>query len=53
MAHAKRIFKDCIRNNLKKGRCIVMMTQQKKFLNECDLVLVMKSGKCIISNTYL
>jgi hypothetical protein len=52
IACAKRLFKDCIRNNLKKDRCILMMTQQKKFLNECDLVLVMKSGKCMMSIIY-
>ncbi|EGF83598.1 hypothetical protein BATDEDRAFT_8420, partial [Batrachochytrium dendrobatidis JAM81] len=51
--HAKRLFKECIRNQISKNRCIVMFTQQKHFLPECDLILVLKGGKVVEQGTYL
>ncbi|KAH6563419.1 hypothetical protein BASA60_010718 [Batrachochytrium salamandrivorans] len=50
--HAKRLFKECIRNQISKNRCIVMLTQQKHFLPECDLILVLKGGKLVEKGTY-
>ncbi|KAJ3103334.1 hypothetical protein HDU97_010239 [Phlyctochytrium planicorne] len=53
LAHAKRLFKECVRNNLlKKGKAVVLVTQQKQFLPECDLILVLKGEKVIERGTF-
>ncbi|KAI8840915.1 hypothetical protein BC829DRAFT_446831 [Chytridium lagenaria] len=52
-AHAKRLFKEFIRNNLlKKGKAVVLVTQQKQFLPECDLILVLKGERIIERGTF-
>ena len=48
-SQAKQLFKESIRNQLAKTKCIVMLTQQKQFLPECDLIVVMKNGRGIFS----
>ena len=45
--HAKRLFKECLRNQMSRNRSIVLLTQQKTFLAECDQILVLKGGKGI------
>ncbi|KAI8929067.1 hypothetical protein BC831DRAFT_547895 [Entophlyctis helioformis] len=50
--HAKRLFKECIRNQISKTRCVVMHTQQKQFLPDCDFILVLKGGKVVEQGTY-
>ncbi|KAJ1548114.1 hypothetical protein HK096_004666, partial [Nowakowskiella sp. JEL0078] len=44
---AKRLFKEAIRNYMvrKCKKVVVLVTQQKQFLEECDLILVMKGEK--------
>eukprot|EP00842_Homolaphlyctis_polyrhiza_P000575 jgi/Hompol1/1518/HPOL_000924-RA len=37
---------------ISKNRCVVMLTQQKQFLPECDLILVLKGGKLVERGTY-
>ncbi|KAJ3113679.1 Multidrug resistance-associated protein 1 [Phlyctochytrium bullatum] len=52
-SHTKRLFKECIRNNLlKKGKAVVLVTQQKQFLPECDLILVLKGDRVVESGTF-
>ncbi|KAI8906294.1 P-loop containing nucleoside triphosphate hydrolase protein [Gorgonomyces haynaldii] len=45
--NARRLFKECIRNQLCKDKCVVMFTQQMQFLPECDEILVVKGGKVV------
>ncbi|KAJ3347206.1 Multidrug resistance-associated protein 1 [Entophlyctis luteolus] len=52
-ATARRIFKECFRNNLIKTRAIVLVTQQKQFLNDCDRILLLKNGRVIENGSYL
>ncbi|KAJ3130188.1 Canalicular multispecific organic anion transporter 2 [Nowakowskiella sp. JEL0407] len=51
---AKRLFKETIRNYMarKCGKAVVLVTQQKQFLAECDQILVMKGGKVVEKGTY-
>ncbi|KAI8611745.1 P-loop containing nucleoside triphosphate hydrolase protein [Chytriomyces sp. MP71] len=51
-ATAKRLFKEVFRNNLVKTKAIVLVTQQKQFLSECDRILVLKNGNVIEEGTY-
>ncbi|KAJ3214108.1 hypothetical protein HDU67_002064 [Dinochytrium kinnereticum] len=52
-AHAKRLFKECVRNSLlRKGKAAVLVTQQKMFLPECDLILVLKGERIIERGTF-
>ncbi|KAJ1566018.1 hypothetical protein HK096_004419, partial [Nowakowskiella sp. JEL0078] len=46
---AKRLFKEAIRNYMvrKCKKAVVLVTQQKQFLEDCDLILVMKKEKGI------
>lgn len=46
--HGRRLFKECIKNQLSKSKCVVMVTQQMQFLPECDRILVMKNGKSLL-----
>ncbi|KAJ3351300.1 Multidrug resistance-associated protein 1 [Entophlyctis luteolus] len=52
VATARRIFKECFRNNLSKTRAIVLVTQQKQFLNDCDRILLLKNGRVIENGSY-
>ena len=52
-AHAKQLFKESIRNQLSKNACVVIATQQKQFLPECDMIIVMKAGRIVERGTYL
>ena len=52
-AQAKRLFKECIKTELRKKQCVVMLTQHRKFLSECDQILVMKSGRVVERGTYM
>jgi ABC-type multidrug transport system fused ATPase/permease subunit len=49
---AKRLFTEVIKLQLSKGKCVVLYTQQKKFLRESDKILVLKNGKVIEEGTY-
>ncbi|KAJ3058188.1 hypothetical protein HDU99_006924, partial [Rhizoclosmatium hyalinum] len=51
-ATARRIFKECFRNNLLKTKAIVLVTQQKQFLKDCDRILVLKNGRVIEDGTF-
>ena len=51
--HAKRLFKECIKNELAKTKCIIMTTQQKKLLHDVDLILVMKGGRIVERGTFI
>ncbi|KAJ3189633.1 Multidrug resistance-associated protein 1 [Irineochytrium annulatum] len=51
--HAKRLFKECIRNNLAKSKAVILVTQQKQFLPECDLILVLKNGRVVEQGTFV
>jgi ABC-type multidrug transport system fused ATPase/permease subunit len=50
--HAKQLFKESIINQLKKNRCVVMLTAQKQFLPDCDWIVVMKGGRIVEQGTY-
>ncbi|KAI9357581.1 hypothetical protein DFJ73DRAFT_910594 [Zopfochytrium polystomum] len=52
-ATARRVFRECIRNQMLKQKAVVLVTQQKQFLPECDLILVLKNGKVIERGTYV
>ncbi|KAI9204916.1 P-loop containing nucleoside triphosphate hydrolase protein [Polychytrium aggregatum] len=49
---AKRIFKELIKNNLLKTKAMIMVTQQKQFLPDCDTILVLKSGRVVIQGSF-
>jgi ABC-type multidrug transport system fused ATPase/permease subunit len=49
---SRQIFKECLRNQLSKTKCILMQTQQKQFLSSCDSIIVMKGGKVVEHGTY-
>ncbi|KAJ3067239.1 hypothetical protein HDU98_009578 [Podochytrium sp. JEL0797] len=49
---ARRLFKECFRNNLLKTKAIVLVTQQKQFVKECDRILVLKNGRVIEQGTF-
>ena len=52
-SQARQLFKECIKNQLaKRNACIVMLTQQKQFLPECDSIVVMKGGRVVETGTY-
>ncbi|KAJ3235760.1 hypothetical protein HDU81_000178 [Chytriomyces hyalinus] len=51
-ATGKRIFKEVLRNHLAKEKAIVLVTQQKQFLGECDRILVLKNGRLIEQGTF-
>ncbi|KAJ3120051.1 Canalicular multispecific organic anion transporter 1, partial [Physocladia obscura] len=51
-ATARRIFNECFRNNLLKTKAIVLVTQQKQFLKDCDRILVLKNGRVIENGTF-
>ncbi|KAJ3109716.1 Canalicular multispecific organic anion transporter 1, partial [Physocladia obscura] len=51
-ATARRIFKECFRNNLLKTKAIVLVTQQKQFLKDCDRIVVLKNGRVIENGTF-
>ncbi|KAJ3027909.1 hypothetical protein HK097_006064, partial [Rhizophlyctis rosea] len=50
--HAKRVFKECVKNQMARTRSVILVTQQKQFLPDCDTILVMKGGKVIEQGTY-
>ncbi|KAI9350735.1 P-loop containing nucleoside triphosphate hydrolase protein [Obelidium mucronatum] len=50
--NARRMFKECFRNNLLKTKAIVLVTQQKQFLKDCDRILVLKNGRVIEDGTF-
>lgn len=49
---AKQLFKESIRNQLSKNKCVVMLTQQKQFLADCDCIVVMKGGRGILARSF-
>ncbi|KAJ3270542.1 Multidrug resistance-associated protein 1 [Terramyces sp. JEL0728] len=49
---AKTLFKESIKNQLAKTKCVVMLTQQKQFLPDFDRIIVMKAGKVVDEGTY-
>ncbi|KAJ3258950.1 Multidrug resistance-associated protein 1 [Boothiomyces macroporosus] len=49
---AKTLFKESIKNQLAKSKCVVMLTQQKQFLPDFDRIIVMKAGKVVDEGTY-
>lgn len=49
---ARQLFREGIKNRLKKNTCVVMLTQQKQFLPDCDRIVVMKGGKVVEIGTY-
>ena len=52
-SQARQLFKEGIKNQLaKRNTCIVMLTQQKQFLPECDFIVVMKGGRVVETGTY-
>ncbi|KND02775.1 uncharacterized protein SPPG_01856 [Spizellomyces punctatus DAOM BR117] len=50
--NAKRIFTDCVKGHMLSKMAVVMVTQQKQFLSECDMILVMKSGTVVEQGTF-
>ncbi|KAJ3000995.1 Multidrug resistance-associated protein 4 [Globomyces sp. JEL0801] len=50
---SKQLFKECIKNQLSKNRCIIMLTQQKQFLSDFDHILVLKGGKVVEQGSYV
>ncbi|KAJ3077663.1 Multidrug resistance-associated protein 1, partial [Quaeritorhiza haematococci] len=49
---AKRIFKEVVKNQLLNSKAVVLFTQQKQFLPDCDQILVMKNGHVIEGGTF-
>ncbi|KAI8810177.1 P-loop containing nucleoside triphosphate hydrolase protein, partial [Cladochytrium replicatum] len=54
LAIAKRLFKEAIKNYMLKsrGKSVVLVTQQKQFLPDCDQILVMKGGRVVERGTF-
>jgi ABC-type multidrug transport system fused ATPase/permease subunit len=50
---AKRVFKDIVKKELVRNRCVIMLTQQLQYLPDCDRILVLKGGKMIDQGSYL
>ncbi|KAI9098245.1 hypothetical protein DFS34DRAFT_620123 [Phlyctochytrium arcticum] len=49
---AKRVFSECIKGHMRRNMAVVLVTQQKQFLAECDTILVMKSGVIVERGTF-
>ncbi|RKO85359.1 ABC transporter type 1, transmembrane domain-containing protein, partial [Blyttiomyces helicus] len=43
--NAKRVFKECVKTHMMKTKAVVLVTQHKQFLPDCDMILVIKNGR--------